>query len=70
VTDGEDTDDRKLQFFLNSLKRRALDWFAMYETTHPMATWNKVQWVFICRFSEICNESQVCNFEICKTKEI
>jgi hypothetical protein len=42
VTNGENTNAHKLQFFLNSLTRRATNWFAKYETTHPMATWNKV----------------------------
>jgi hypothetical protein len=27
--------------------------------THPMATWGEVQWAFINRFREICNEGQV-----------
>jgi hypothetical protein len=31
----------------------------MYEMTHPTTTWDKVQWAFINRFSEICNERQM-----------
>ncbi len=52
----EDTNDHKLQYFLNSLRRRVTNWFAKYETTHPMATWGEVQRDFINWFSEIRNE--------------
>ncbi len=42
VTIGKNIDDHKLQYFPNSLRGRIVDWFAKYETTHPMATWNEV----------------------------
>ncbi len=58
VINGEYIDDHKLQYFSNSLTGRATNWFARYETTHPIATWNEVQWAFISLFSEICNEGQ------------
>jgi len=56
VTNEENMDDHKVQYFFNSFKRKATDWFFKYEMIHPMATWNEVQWVFINQFSEICNE--------------
>jgi hypothetical protein len=59
VTNGEDIDDHKLQYFPNSLKGRTIDWFATYETTHLTATWGEVQCAFINRFNEIRNEGQV-----------
>jgi hypothetical protein len=59
VSNGKDTDDHKLQYFLNYLRRRIADWFARYGTIHPSATWDEVQRAFISRFSEIHNEGQV-----------
>jgi hypothetical protein len=47
VTNGEDTNNHKLQYFPNSLRGRAVDWFARYETTHPVATWDEAQHAFI-----------------------
>jgi hypothetical protein len=58
VTNGEDINDHKLQYFPNSLRGRSIDWFAKYETTHPIATWGAVQCTFINRFNEIHNEGQ------------
>jgi hypothetical protein len=43
VTNGEDTDDHKLQYFPNSLIRKTIDWFARYERTHLVTTWDEVQ---------------------------
>ncbi len=40
VTNGEDTNVHKIQQFLNYLKRRVVDWFAKYETTHLATIWN------------------------------
>jgi len=59
VTNGKDTNNHKLQYFPNSFKRRAIDWFTKYEMAHPVATWGEVQHDFISRFSEICSEGQV-----------
>ncbi len=42
VINGKDTDDHKIQYFLNSLKGKVVDQFAKYETTHPTTTWNQV----------------------------
>jgi hypothetical protein len=47
VTNGEDINDHKLQYFPNSLRGRATYWFARYETTHLMATRGEVQRAFI-----------------------
>jgi hypothetical protein len=58
VTNGKNIDNHKLQYFPNSFKKRIIDWFARYETTHPMTTWGEVQCAFINRFSEICGEGQ------------
>ncbi len=38
VTNGENTNDHKLQYFPNSLRGKTIDWFAMYETIHPTVT--------------------------------
>jgi hypothetical protein len=59
VTNGEYTNDHKLQYFPNFLRGRATDWFVKYETTHPMTTWDEIQWAFISQFNEICCEGQV-----------
>jgi len=42
VTNREDTNNYK-QYFLDSLKGQAIKWFTKYETTHLVATWDKVQ---------------------------
>jgi hypothetical protein len=42
VTNGEDIDDHKLQYFPNSLRGRTTDWFARYEMAHPAVTWDEV----------------------------
>jgi hypothetical protein len=42
VTNGENMKAHKLQYFPNSLRGRTINWFARYETTHPMATWDEV----------------------------
>jgi len=47
VINGKDIDNHKLKYFPNSLKGRATDWFAKYETAHPMATWGEVPHAFI-----------------------
>jgi hypothetical protein len=39
VTNGEDTNRHKLQYFPNSLKGRTADWFGRYEIAQPIATW-------------------------------
>jgi hypothetical protein len=59
VTNGEDMDDHKLQYFPNSLRGKSIDWFVRYKTICLAATWNEVQHAFINRFSEICNKGQV-----------
>ncbi len=40
VINGKYIDDHKLQYFSNSLKGITINWFARYETTHPITTWN------------------------------
>jgi hypothetical protein len=47
VTNGEDTNDHKLQYFPSSFKGRVTDWFAKYEIAHLATTWDEVQWAFI-----------------------
>ncbi len=47
VTNEKNTNDHKLQYFPNSLRKRTIDWFARYETTHPTTTWEEVQWAFM-----------------------
>jgi hypothetical protein len=32
---GKDIDNHKLQYFPNSLKEKATNWFGRYETPHP-----------------------------------
>ncbi len=58
MTNGEDIDNHKLQYFPNSLRGRAIDWFAKYETTHLTTAWGEVWRAFISRFIEIHNEGQ------------
>jgi hypothetical protein len=41
VINGKDIDDHKLQYFPIFLRGRTTNWFAKYETVHPMATRNK-----------------------------
>ncbi len=53
MTNGENTNDHKLQYFPNSLKGRTVDWFKRYETTHPTVAWAEVERAFITQFSEI-----------------
>jgi hypothetical protein len=43
VTNGEDINNHKLQYFPYSLRGRTVDWFVKYETTHLVATWGEVQ---------------------------
>jgi len=52
VINGEDTNDHKFQYFPNSLRGRATNWFARYGMIHLAATWDEVQWAFISQFSE------------------
>ncbi len=59
MINGEDTNDHKLQYFPNSLRGRAIDWFVGYETTHLVTTWDEIQWAFISQFNEIRSEGQV-----------
>jgi hypothetical protein len=47
VTNGEDIDPHKLQYFPNSLKGKIANWFGKYETAHSTTTWAKVQRAFI-----------------------
>ncbi len=58
VTNGENINDHKLQYFPNSLRGRAADWIGNYETTHPIVTWVKVQCAFIPWFNETRIEGQ------------
>ncbi len=58
MTNGEDINDHKLQYFPNFLRGKATYWFARYETTHLMTTWGELQHAFISWFSEIHNEGQ------------
>jgi hypothetical protein len=51
VTNGEDIDDHKLQYFPNFLRGKIVDRFTMYETAHLVT-----RWAFINRFNEICIE--------------
>ncbi len=59
MTNGEYTYDHKLQYFPNFLRRRAVNWFVRYETTHLAATWDDVEWAFVNQFNMIHNEGQV-----------
>jgi hypothetical protein len=47
ATNGEDTNDHKLQYFPIFFKGRVVDWFARYEIAHLATTWDEVQWAFI-----------------------
>ncbi len=58
VINVENTNDHKFQYFPNSLRGRATNWFARYGMIHLAATWDEVQWAFISQFSEICSEGQ------------
>jgi hypothetical protein len=58
VINGKNTNHHKLQYFPNSLKGRAIDWFGKYETTHSTTTCIEVQCAFITWFSEIKSEGQ------------
>jgi len=49
VTNGEDTNCHKLQYFSNSPRGKVADWFGRYEIAHPTMTWAKVQRAFITR---------------------
>lgn len=59
VTNGENTKNKNLQYFPNSLKGRIVNQFERYETTHPITTWVEVQCVFITWFNEIKTKGQV-----------
>jgi hypothetical protein len=41
VTNGKNIEDHKFQYFPNSLKRKAVDWFAKFETAQLATTWEK-----------------------------
>jgi hypothetical protein len=43
VTNGENIFDHKLQYFPNSLRGKAVNWFAKFETTQLVATWDEVR---------------------------
>ncbi len=58
VTNGEDTNYHKLQYFPNSSRGKVTDWFGRYEIAHPTMTWAEVQHAFITRFNEIRSEGQ------------
>jgi len=47
VTNGENIDYHKIQYFPNSLRGRIVDWFGKYETVYLTTTWAKVQRAFI-----------------------
>jgi hypothetical protein len=71
ITNGENRNFHKLQYFLNSLKGRIVNWYGKYETVYPTMIWAEVQRAFIIRFSEIRSErASNCCFMICKTKEV
>jgi len=42
VTNGENINAHKLQYFPNSLKGKTINWFAHYEITHLTTTWDEV----------------------------
>jgi hypothetical protein len=42
VSNGEDIDDHKLQYFPNFFKGRAINWFARYEIIHLATTWDEI----------------------------
>jgi hypothetical protein len=60
VTNGEDTNNHKLQYFpnFNYLRGKVVNWFAKYKMTHPVATWDEIQQDFVNRFSEIRSKGQ------------
>jgi hypothetical protein len=41
------------------LRGKAVNWFAKFETTQLVATWDEVRWVFISRFNGVRSEGQV-----------
>jgi hypothetical protein len=56
VMNGEDTNAHKLEYFCTTLWGKNVSWFIHYETTNPLGTWGKVQ--FISRFSDVHNKRQ------------
>jgi hypothetical protein len=58
MTNGENNDDHKLQYFPNSLRGRTIDWFRRYEIVHPTVTSAEVERAFIIQFNEIRIEGQ------------
>jgi hypothetical protein len=47
VTNGNNIEDHKLQYFPNSLKGKVDNWFAKFEIARLATTWDEVQQVFI-----------------------
>jgi hypothetical protein len=47
VTNGENTEDHKLQYFPNSLRGKATDWFARFEITQLATTWDEITSFYI-----------------------
>ncbi len=58
VTNRENIDYHKIQYFPNSLRGRIVDWFGKYEIAYLTTSWAKVQRAFIIWFSEIRSEGQ------------
>ncbi len=42
VSNGEDIDDHKLQYFPIFFRGRTINWFARYETIHLATTWDEI----------------------------
>jgi len=53
VSNGENTNHHKLQYFPNSLRGETTNWFGRFQIVHLASTWAKVQRAFIIGFSEI-----------------
>ncbi len=47
VTNSENNNLNKLQYFLDNLQGKTNDWFAHFETTNLAITWSVVQQAFI-----------------------
>ncbi len=53
VTNDEDIDAHKLQYFPTTLQGKCANWFTRYETVNLATTWGEVQCAFISRFSDV-----------------
>jgi hypothetical protein len=56
VTNGEDTNAHKLQYFPTTLRGKNVSLFTHYETTNLATSWGEVQHAFISGLSDVHNE--------------